>query len=197
MLQVEPGGVYWPEGAFGWQNFTLMLLAAPEHGVLTARLSNPSGGAVLHPASAAAEVVVQHPTVSFTTNLVRPHGKLLVRPAYATLVEIACMAVIRSCPVGVRHLFVSAEQPPLWLCWMCLASDRTNLHTASCFVPAGLLSGPEHQHCTQADVQIDRRLSLSHPICIQHLPSARQPPVPTALPPTRALVLCGRPGGSG
>jgi hypothetical protein len=47
-----------------------MLLSAPEDSVLTARLVNPSGGAVLHPTAAAVQATVQSPVVAFQTNVV-------------------------------------------------------------------------------------------------------------------------------
>lgn len=70
LLQVKPSIVHWPEGAAGRRDFTVTLSAAPEQGVLTAWLSSPTGGAVLHPAAAAVQVAVDSPVVSFTTNLV-------------------------------------------------------------------------------------------------------------------------------
>jgi len=63
--------LFWPEGAEGIRNFTLMLLTVQQSGILTARLILPSGGAVLHPSATAVKALVQSPVVAFNTNLVR------------------------------------------------------------------------------------------------------------------------------
>lgn len=63
--------LFWPEGADGIRNFTLVLLAIQQNGLLTARLALPSGGAVLHPSATAVKALVQSPVVAFDTNLVR------------------------------------------------------------------------------------------------------------------------------
>lgn len=68
--QVEPDVLFWPEGESGSRNFTLALLSAPDGGVLNARLSSPTGGAVLQPGAATVRVRVQSPVLSTSTNLV-------------------------------------------------------------------------------------------------------------------------------
>lgn len=70
LLQVDPAALFWPEGSQGRRDFSVSLLAAPDKGVLTARLVHPTGGAVLHPSEAVVQALVDSPVVSFTTNLV-------------------------------------------------------------------------------------------------------------------------------
>jgi hypothetical protein len=72
--------VFWPEGSAGRRDFTLTLLAAPSHSILSASLANPSARAVLQPLAAVANIMVDSPVVSFTTNLVRK-GSAAVFPA--------------------------------------------------------------------------------------------------------------------
>lgn len=103
-LQVEPWSLQWPEGTSGRRDFTVTLVAAPEHGVLTGRLSNPSGEAVVHPSAAAVEVVVQSPVVSFTTNLVSIRGSLGAARQVSCTCLLACThACAAALPASSSH----------------------------------------------------------------------------------------------
>lgn len=78
--------MFWPEGSAGRRDFTLTLLTAPSHSILSASLANPSARAVLQPLAAVANILVDSPVVSITTNLVRNRHCTCLSPPSAPAV---------------------------------------------------------------------------------------------------------------